>query len=345
MLDHSAIEKLEFPVVLALTRGAMPLAFEIAQALHAPLGLSGYKVSGDLGGLNMKGRSCILVVEANEPSLVDHKNRIASVALKSGARLVETVREVPGAQVPGDFEVDLLLDRAKSFFSPMRPQVKMGELEMRAVKMENRPFSTLTGQLTLPSLAVGLIVFVVFVHDKNHDHLSPQVHYVAQTLHGAGLGTLLLDINASSHESWQESRIENLINAMRWVEKYEPKLEIGLFGSGAGVLTVLGAAARLAGRIQGIVCQGGSPDLIGVELKKVRAPVLFVVGGEDPGAIDSCKRAFIELETQKDIETIPGVGRSFSEPGAIEAVAHLAADWFIDCFKHASSLAVHQVVS
>jgi hypothetical protein len=40
------------------------------------------------------------------------------------------------------------------------------------------------------------------------------------------------------------------------------------------------------------------------------------------------EEAFARLRVEKRLEVIPGAGHLFEEPGALEEVARLAADWF-----------------
>lgn len=105
-------------------------------------------------------------------------------------------------------------------------------------------------------------------------------------------------------------------------------LPIGYFGAGTGAAAALAAAQRPA-RVGPIVSRGGRPDLAGMALWYVRAPTLLIVGGEDKEVIDLNRQAFLQLDAEKRFEIIPASGHLLGEPGALEAVAGLAIDWFV----------------
>lgn len=79
-----------------------------------------------------------------------------------------------------------------------------------------------------------------------------------------------------------------------------------------------------------IVSHGGRPDLAGSDyLARVQAPTLLVVGGEDVQAISLNQEAFLQLQVkEKKLVIVPGATHLFEEPGKLEEVALLAADWF-----------------
>src|SRR5208337_4650698 len=59
-------------------------------------------------------------------------------------------------------------------------------------------------------------------------------------------------------------------------------LRIGYFGASTGAAAALLAASQRPDDIGAIVSRGGRPDLVDARhLAAVRAPTLFVVGGED----------------------------------------------------------------
>jgi putative phosphoribosyl transferase len=77
-----------------------------------------------------------------------------------------------------------------------------------------------------------------------------------------------------------------------------------------------------------IVSRGGRPDLAGDALPLVEAPTLLIVGGNDVPVIGMNEEALARLRAEKELEIVPGAGHLFEEPGALEEVARLAADWF-----------------
>ena len=49
------------------------------------------------------------------------------------------------------------------------------------------------------------------------------------------------------------------------------------------------------------------------------------------------RRAFELLQTEKSLVIVPGATHLFEEPGALERVARLAADWFLRYLGSADS--------
>jgi len=76
------------------------------------------------------------------------------------------------------------------------------------------------------------------------------------------------------------------------------------------------------------VSRGGRPDLAMPYLKKVKASVLLIVGGNDIPVIRMNKEAMKHLSIEKKLEIVPGATHLFEEPGKLEEVAKLAAGWF-----------------
>ena len=56
---------------------------------------------------------------------------------------------------------------------------------------------------------------------------------------------------------------------------------MGYFGASTGAAAALSAAAMKPDIVRAVVSRGGRPDLAGPALKDVRAPTLFIVGGDD----------------------------------------------------------------
>ena len=61
----------------------------------------------------------------------------------------------------------------------------------------------------------------------------------------------------------------------------------------------------------------------------MRAPALLIVGGEDDMVIDLNEQARAQMRCEVKLEIIPGAIHLFEEPGALERVAELSADWFV----------------
>src|SRR5271165_4135258 len=110
-------------------------------------------------------------------------------------------------------------------------------------------------------------------------------------------------------------------------------LSVGYFGASTGAAAALVAAAQRSGDVAAIVSRGGRPDLAGDSLRRVDAPTLLIVGGNDAPVIDLNEQALAQLGcNEKKLIVVPGATHLFEEPGTLEEVARLAAEWFCGHF-------------
>jgi pimeloyl-ACP methyl ester carboxylesterase len=77
-----------------------------------------------------------------------------------------------------------------------------------------------------------------------------------------------------------------------------------------------------------VVSRGGRPDLAWDYIPNVKAPTLFIVGGNDTVVIDLNKKAMKNFSAEKKLEIVPGASHLFEETGKLEEVAKLATNWF-----------------
>jgi pimeloyl-ACP methyl ester carboxylesterase len=77
-----------------------------------------------------------------------------------------------------------------------------------------------------------------------------------------------------------------------------------------------------------VVSRGGRPDLAMSALPHVGAATLLIVGGADDTVLALNRLAYAQLKGIRALEVIPEATHLFEEPGALEEVARLAADWF-----------------
>jgi hypothetical protein len=63
-------------------------------------------------------------------------------------------------------------------------------------------------------------------------------------------------------------------------------------------------------------------------LSEVRAATLLIVGGADYGVIDLNRDALDVLTCEKRLLVVPDATHLFEEPGALDKVVDLAAQWF-----------------
>ena len=204
----------------------------------------------------------------------------------------------------------------------------------------------LEGNLSIPENARGV---VLFAHGSGSGRHSPRNRYVAQSLREAGLATLLIDLLTPEEEDvdlrTRHLRFdigllaERLVGATDWLTQ-DPRtqdLRIGYFGASTGAGAALAAAAGRPKAAGAVVSRGGRPDLAGDSLPHVRAPTLLIVGGSDVPVIGMNQEALARLRTEKKLEIVPGATHLFEEPGALEEVARLAADWFVRHLEHPDS--------
>ena len=197
----------------------------------------------------------------------------------------------------------------------------------------------LAGSLTLPADAHGLILFA---HGSGSSRHSPRNQFVAEILRKAGLGTLLFDLLTVDEERTDRRTAHlrfdirllsrRLIGATRWFSEIGAgdAKKLGYFGSSTGAAAALVAAAELGNLISVVVSRGGRPDLAKGELARVTAPTLLIVGGEDEVVLGLNRNALESLRCEKALKIVPGAGHLFEEPGALEAVGKMAADWFVE---------------
>lgn len=196
----------------------------------------------------------------------------------------------------------------------------------------------LEATLELPD---GAGAVVVFAHGSGSSRHSPRNRYVAGQLTEGGLGTLLFDLlTPQEEEAERETRhlrfdvgllAKRLAEVTTWLRSRPETrgLETGYFGASTGAAAALRAATRIPGAVGAIVSRGGRPDLAADALPHVRVPTLLLVGGNDPTVLELNRQAFEQLDGPKSLEVIPGAGHLFEEPGALQAVARLARDWFV----------------
>ena len=199
--------------------------------------------------------------------------------------------------------------------------------------------AVLSGNLTIPQNAMAL---VLFAHGSGSSRHSPRNQFVARTLNRAGLGTLLFDLLTPEEEALdiytREHRFnisllaERLVHATKWAGQQEETrdLLIGYFGSSTGGAAALVAAAELSPDVGAVVSRGGRPDLAGDTLPKVQAPTLLIVGGNDDIVIELNEMARDRMRCEVKLEIIPRATHLFEEAEALEQVAKLASDWFVD---------------
>lgn len=192
--------------------------------------------------------------------------------------------------------------------------------------------ASVVGDLTEP---VDLRGVVLFAHGSGSSRLSRRNRAVATHLNRAGLATLLMDLLTPAEDADVAHRFDialltaRLSAAADELARRLPGAPLGLFGASTGAAAALALAAARPDRVAAVVSRGGRPDLAGRgALRRVRAPTLLIVGGRDAGVIELNQAACAELTCVRELVIVPGATHLFEEPGALEQVAVLAADWF-----------------
>jgi putative phosphoribosyl transferase len=217
---------------------------------------------------------------------------------------------------------------------PPRP-----EEETLAIPFDGSPSGpgTLDADLALPAHAKGL---VMFVHGSGSTRRSPRNRFVARAMQEAGLATVLFDLltpeEAAEDEVTTRLRFDielltgRVVAVTRWVSELPRtrRLRVGYFGASTGAAAALAAAAELPERIAAVVSRGGRPDLVApATLGRVRAAALLIVGSRDETVL-GLNRAVLAHLAAAELAVVPGATHLFEEPGALGAVARLAAGWF-----------------
>jgi putative phosphoribosyl transferase len=196
----------------------------------------------------------------------------------------------------------------------------------------------LAGDLAVPTQPAGI---VVFAHGSGSSRHSKRNRAVAEVLGRSGLATLLLDLLTDAEEQVDArtgrlrfdigllaGRLGTAVEQIREQASVRG-LPVGLFGASTGAAAALVAAAN-DHSIQAVVSRGGRPDLAGDALRHVQAPTLLIVGSLDTQVFDLNRQASLQLAATSRIEVVQGATHLFEEPGALEEVARLAAEWFHD---------------
>lgn len=148
--------------------------------------------------------------------------------------------------------------------------------------------------------------------------------------------TILIDLLGESEDVDRDSRFNisllssRLNRIVEWAGTQDrlQHLPLGLFGSSSGAAAALIVASMNPDRVQTVVSRGGRPDLAGeVTLKRLRLPVLLIVGSND-ASVTLNKTALTAMPDTSDLFIVPGATHLFEEPGTLEKVAVLAAHWF-----------------
>lgn len=197
--------------------------------------------------------------------------------------------------------------------------------------------ATVEANLSIPDGAEGI---VLFAHGTGSSRHSPRNNFVAEELRQGGLATLLIDLMTPEEKELDrrtrrvrfdiDRLARRVVGATDWLlEQPETQdLNLGYFGSSTGAAGALIAATERPEAAKAVVSRGGRVDMAEDVLDQVRAPTLFIVGGNDHRVLELNRQALEKLTSEKALEIVAGAGHLFEEPGALEEVARLAREWF-----------------
>jgi putative phosphoribosyl transferase len=201
------------------------------------------------------------------------------------------------------------------------------------LKLELKHNAVLLSNLQMPDEPGGL---VIFAHGSGSSRLSPRNNYVAKILTEHRIATVLTDLLTVSEDNKRENRFNIALLTDRLIKVTELALQqsslqylpVGYFGASTGAAAALQAAALLQGAVKAVVSRGGRPDLATKALPEVTAATLLIVGSLDPDVIELNTQAFAMMKCKKEMKIIEGASHLFEEPGKLQQVAQLAAEWF-----------------
>lgn len=191
---------------------------------------------------------------------------------------------------------------------------------------------TLEGRLVIPTTARSVILFS---HGSGSSRFSPRNTMVASYLQKLNFGTLLFDLLTALEDKDMNNRFnidlltDRLLYATRWLmgQDVAKDCRLGIFGASTGAASALRTASRMP-EIAAVVSRGGRPDLAMDCLPTIRTAVQLIVGGNDKDVLAMNREALKQMKCPKRLTIIEGATHLFEEPGCMEKVCSVAADWF-----------------
>lgn len=188
------------------------------------------------------------------------------------------------------------------------------------------------GRLEVPPDARAL---VIFAHGSGSSRFSPRNTRVAHRLQPLGFGTLLFDLLTAIEDRDPDQRnniqrmTERLVTVTDRVCRQEcaSGLPVAYYGSSSGAAVAI--AASVASRVPyALVSRGGRIDLVTELLPQLQSPIHLIAGEHDPAILALNETAYTQIRAVKKLSVIKDASPLFEEPGCMDKVARLAADWF-----------------
>src|SRR5262245_1191794 len=192
----------------------------------------------------------------------------------------------------------------------------------------------LPGELICPSDASGIVVLV----REEPATIGARTRAVADMLLHGRIGTLIVQLTSEFDDSSVtvpalrddiRARASGVVAAIDWLLHHNSasSLPIGLFAVSDTAPAVL-VAASCRPIVRAVVSAGGRVDLAHHALDTLRAATLLIVGGRDDEVLELNRRALERLKPPVRLAIVPGASHHFEEPGALDRVSVLTANWF-----------------
>lgn len=195
----------------------------------------------------------------------------------------------------------------------------------------------LLADLQIPEESVAL---VIFAYGSGRGRNNPRNRHTAQIFRVHGIGTLICELLSEDEEIEDEATekfrhdaellAKRLVEVTRWVASQSElkHLPVGYFGACAGGAAAVIAAARRNSNVGAVVSRGGRMDLAVKSLSRVKCPILLIIGEKDTVGMELNREALSRLGCTKQLVEVAGASHLFGEPGKLEEMAELSAEWF-----------------
>jgi len=179
---------------------------------------------------------------------------------------------------------------------------------------------------------LGATGVVVFAHGSGSGRKSPRNMRVADSMHGAGFATVLVDLLDVDDQDDRTFDIpylaERLTRVVEWVKKHPilGRLPLALYGASTGAAAAVVAAAN-DHDIRCVVCRGGRVDLAAEQVAELVQPVLLIVGSLDTVVLGLNKSFCEAVGSRCTMKVVEGASHLFEENGALQQVARQAIEY------------------
>lgn len=352
--------KLESPLIMAIPRGGLPVAQEVAARLGADLDIAPgpesavaestefAAVTADQilasSGYDPSGRDVVIVEDGIATGA--HALAAAKSTLKRGARRVVIATPVVGVSAirritDEGFELVVLkivehFDSLTRYYEDLEPVSDLEVHEVREAAKKKTP-APVRGEASeriveVPMSGDSFLKARLFLPEKAvgsvvmfQDRELP-IADLAQDLQEFGYAVLSCDIEAvQGNVNTRANVIRGIIQWTSTVAEIA-SLPSGLIASGASAAAGIEAAASVPELIRAVISIDGELDLEAGFLERLQAPILFVVDSDEQDRVRDSRAAMEKIVGEKSLVTVSGRGRRFEGEAALaEALAAVHA--------------------